>query len=123
MISALARKSPFTFGIVAFVLVAVASRTVAWEADTRTETCTITASSQVGTAYSRSGQQTSSRNQISTRDCGTLNVDNDPTRLRFGAGSDFASIRPGETVQLTVVGWQGAVFSTLPNVVGVQPAS
>jgi hypothetical protein len=123
LILRVARKSPFAFGIVVLVVVTMAFWSIAWEADTRTETCTITNGQQVGTSYSKYGQETSSQNRITTTECGTLNVDDDAMRLRFGAGSDFASILPGETVRLTVVGWKGAIFSTLPNVVAIQRTS
>lgn len=123
LIVGLARKAPIAFGLVVSVIVAAVCWTVVWEADTRTETCTVTRSQQVGTNYSKTGQETSSQDRVTTKECGTLNVDDDALRLRFGSGSDFASIQPGVRYRMTIVGWAGAVFSTLPNVVGIQGTS
>lgn len=109
--------------LVVSVFIAAACWTIVWEADARTETCTVTHSRQVGTSYSKTGQEMSSQDRIATRECGTLNVDDDALRLRFGSGSDFTSIVPGETYRMTIVGWAGAVFSTLPNVVAIQRTS
>lgn len=102
-------------------MVAALGWSVAWEADSRTETCTVTHSQEVGTDYSKTGDETSSQDRITTKECGALNVDDDVLRLRFDSGSEFASILPGEKYRMTIVGWAGAVFSTLPNVVSIQP--
>jgi len=123
LIVALARKSPIAFGLVASVVIGAICWTIIWEADARTESCTVTRTQQVGTEYSKTGQETGSQDRIATRECGTLNIDDDALRLRFGSGSDFASILPGEKYRMTIVGWAGAVFSTLPNVVAIQRTS
>lgn len=123
LIVSVVRKAPIAFGVIGAVTVAAVVWTTAWEMDARTETCTIRYGQQVGTSFSKFGQETSSQKRIATTACGTLNVDDDMVRLRFGSEADFASIVPGGTYRLTVVGWQGAIFSTLPNVVAVHPGA
>lgn len=106
------------FGIGVMLLVGVAIGLALWSesANETTRTCAVTDKDRT-TVSTRDSSRSDMR--IYTADCGTLSVSDLITRGQFNSADIYASIEPGNTYEITTVGWRIPWLSAFPVVLGV----
>lgn len=106
-------------GVLVLLLIAGGIGAALWSesANETTRTCAVTDKDRT-TVTSREGNSRSDM-RIYTADCGTLAVNDLMTRGQFNSADVYASIEPGNTYEITTVGWRIPWLSAFPVVFGV----
>lgn len=100
------------------VLVAGLAGAGAWAAsfaNEQTRTCTVTDTDRTTRVVDG---QSSSDMRIYTEDCGTLAVGDVLLRGQFDSADIFGQLEPGETYEVTTIGWRVPFLSQFPTVLG-----
>lgn len=107
-----------TAGVLVLLLTAGGIGLALWSesANETTRTCAVTDKDR--TTVTRDGGSRSDM-RIYTADCGTLAVTDLMTRGQFNSADIYASIEPGNTYEITTVGWRVPWLSAFPVVLGV----
>lgn len=105
-------------GVIVLLLTAGGIGLALWSesANETTRTCAVTDKDRT-TVSSDNGSRSDMR--IYTTDCGTLAVTDLMTRGQFNSADIYASIEPGNTYEITTVGWRIPWLSAFPVVLGV----
>lgn len=107
-----------TGGVVVLLLTAGGIGAALWSesANETTQTCAVTDKDRT-TVSTRDSTRSDMR--IYTEDCGTLAVNDLITRGQFNSADVYASIEPGNTYEITTVGWRIPWLSAFPVVLGM----
>lgn len=107
-----------TGGVLVLLLTAGGIGAALWSesANETTRTCAVTDKDRT-TVSTRDSSRSDMR--IYTDDCGTLAVTDLMTRGQFDSADIYASIEPGNTYEITTVGWRIPWLSAFPVVLGV----
>lgn len=118
MTSNRSRALVITGGVVVLLLTAGGIGAALWSesANETTRTCAVTDKDRT-TVSTRDSTRSDMR--IYTEDCGTLAVNDLITRGQFNSADIYASIEPGNTYEITTVGWRTPWLSMFPVVLGV----
>lgn len=106
----------FGIGVVLIIGVGIGGALWSESANETTHTCAVTDKDRT-TVSTRDSSRSDMR--IYTDDCGTLAVTDLITRGQFNSADVYASIEPGNTYEITTVGWRIPWLSTFPVVLGM----
>lgn len=80
-----------------------------------TQTCTVTDKDRTSTTDSEGN--VTSVHRVYTEQCGILEVADALPRGQFDSADVYASLEPGQTYEVTTIGWRVPFFSAFPVVI------